>query len=163
MAIAIFGISRADTIDNVRDMSFMFYCCSSLTSLDVSGFKTDNVTDMRYMFYGCSKLSTIYAGDKWSTKNVQEGGGMFNWCEKLVGGSGTLYDFNHIDYTYAHIDGGASNPGYLTSVNDKVSGINVIYSDNNNAVWYDIKGNRLENAPTWKGVYIRNGKKVIKY
>ena len=100
--------------DNVTDMSGMFDGCSSLTSLDLSGFKTDNVTDMRYMFYGCSGLTTIYAGDGWSTANVQYGGSMFNYCNNLVGGAGTPYDADHTDYTYAHIDGGSANPGYFT-------------------------------------------------
>ena len=39
---------------------------------------------------------------------------MFQNCYSLVGGAGTTYDANHIDVTYAHIDGGPSNPGYLT-------------------------------------------------
>jgi hypothetical protein len=42
---------------------------------------------------------------------------MFTDCVNLVGGAGTAYDSNHIDYTYAHIDGGTSNPGYFTDVN----------------------------------------------
>ena len=45
---------------------------------------------------------------------------------------------------------------------DKTSGISVVYSADDAAVWYDINGTRLENAPTRKGVYIRNGKKVVK-
>ena len=40
-------------------------------------------------------------------------------CTKLVGGAGTKYDENHIDHTYAHIDGGTSNPGYLTDINGR--------------------------------------------
>ena len=32
----------------------------------------------------------------------------------LIGGAGTKYDPNHIDGTYAHIDGGSSKPGYLS-------------------------------------------------
>ena len=36
--------------DNVTNMSFMFTNCSSLTSLDVSGFNTAIVTDMGGMF-----------------------------------------------------------------------------------------------------------------
>ena len=39
---------------------------------------------------------------------------MFYNCTSLVGGQGTTYDANHIDKTYAHIDGGPSNPGYFT-------------------------------------------------
>lgn len=31
-----------------------------------------------------------------------------------IGGKGTEYDDDHIDKTYAHIDGGVSNPGYFT-------------------------------------------------
>jgi hypothetical protein len=45
---------------------------------------------------------------------------------------------------------------------DKANGISVIYSEDDGAVWHDMNGNRLENAPTRKGVYIRNGKKVVR-
>ena len=44
----------------------------------------------------------------------------------------------------------------------KTAGLKVIYSEDDGAVWYDMNGNRLENAPTRKGVYIRNGKKVVR-
>ena len=100
--------------DNVTDMSWMFFGCSGLTSLDVTGFKTDNVTGMAGMFSGCSSLKTIYAGNGWSTANVQYGGDTFIGCTSLVGGAGTHYDESHTDHTYAHLDGGASNPGYFT-------------------------------------------------
>ena len=36
----------------VNDMQWMFYYCGSLTSLDISSFKTDKVTDMSSMFAG---------------------------------------------------------------------------------------------------------------
>lgn len=41
---------------------------------------------------------------------------MFQGCANLVGGKGTKYDYNHSDYTYAHIDGGTDNPGYFSFV-----------------------------------------------
>ena len=100
--------------DNVTNMIDMFGGCSSLTSLDLSDFNTANVTVMEEMFYGCSELKTIYAGSGWSTKAVTESGNMFTGCTNLVGGKGTTYDADHIDKAYAHIDGGISNPGYLT-------------------------------------------------
>ena len=103
--------------DNVTYMGSMFSGCSGLTSLDVTGFKTDNVTYMGWMFSGCSGLKTIYAGDGWSTAKVQDRGSMFKGCTSLVGGAGTTYSADHIDHTYAHIDGGASNPGYFTDKN----------------------------------------------
>ena len=104
---------------NVTDMGSMFRGCSSLTTLDVSNFNTDNVTNMGYMFNGCSSLTTIYIGNGWSTEAVTNGGNMFTGCTNLVGGASTAYDSNHVDHTYAHIDGGTSNPGYFTAKNQE--------------------------------------------
>lgn len=102
---------------NVTNMSWLFEGCSGLTSLDVSGFNTSSVTDMRHMFAICSALKAIYVGDDWSTVSVSEGSDMFNDCYNLVGGAGTTYNQENTDYTYAHIDGGSSNPGYFTDKN----------------------------------------------
>jgi len=99
----------------VTDLPEMFSGCTRLTSLDLSGFKTDKVTHMNDMFRGCTGLKTIYAGYGWSTEMVIGGDHMFTGCTSLVGGAGTLYDESHRDYTYAHIDGGADNPGYFTA------------------------------------------------
>ena len=99
---------------NVTDMSAMFNVCRVLTSLNLTCFNTANVTDMHYMFKACSLLSTIYVSDNWSTAAVTKSEDMFKFCTSLVGGQGTTYDANHVDKTYAHIDGGPSNPGYLT-------------------------------------------------
>lgn len=103
--------------DNVTDMCMMFRFCSSLTSLDLSGFKTNNVWDMSEMFWYCSSLTTIYAGNGWSTEKVTRGDEMFEGCTSLVGGAGTKYSDYHTDYTYARIDGGTANSGYLTEKN----------------------------------------------
>ena len=41
---------------------------------------------------------------------------MFQGCSRLVGGMGTAFSYsNPSDKTYAHIDGGPSNPGYFTA------------------------------------------------
>ena len=104
--------------DKVKGMYRMFRGCSGLTSLDLSGFKTDNVTDMKGMFEYCSLLTTIYVGNDWNIDKVTYSGeNMFLNCTSLVGGKGTKYDANHVGVTYAHIDGGPSNPGYLTGKN----------------------------------------------
>jgi surface protein len=99
---------------NVTEMEYMFQGCDTLASLDLTGFNTRNVTDMGCMFNGCKNLETIHAGNGWNTGAVTESGGMFAGCTKLVGGQGTVYDENFVDATRAHIDGGPSNPGYLT-------------------------------------------------
>ena len=52
--------------------------------------------------------------DEWSNVSLQYSGRMFAGCNSLVGGQGTTYDEGHVDGNYAHIDGGPSNPGYLT-------------------------------------------------
>ena len=99
---------------NVTNMSCVFYGCASITSLNLSSFNTSKVANMNYMFYGCTNLRTIYVGSGWSTAAVTYSDDMFWNCTSLVGGQGTTYDANHVDKTYAHIDGGPSNPGYFT-------------------------------------------------
>lgn len=95
-------------------MGDMFQGCGSLTSLDLSRFNTRNVRNMETMFQGCNQLETIYAGNGWSTVAVTESSEMFAGCTNLVGGQGTTYDENCVDAARAHIDGGPSDPGYLT-------------------------------------------------
>ena len=124
---------------NVTDMMGLFSGCSKLTSLDVSSFNTEKVTNMRnmfaglpvtsldlssfntssvtdmgWMFSGCMQLTTILVGRGWVVSTYTSGEAMFLSCEKLVGQNGTTYDFNFTDQTYAHVDGGVSNPGYLS-------------------------------------------------
>jgi len=46
-------------INNVTNMSHMFYECQSLLSLpDISKWNINNVTDMSHMFYECQTLSS---------------------------------------------------------------------------------------------------------
>ena len=108
------GLSYLNTSE-VTNMQAMFNLCSSLTRLDLRGFNTAKVTSMGMMFNGCSSLQTIYVGDGWSTAAVTSSNYMFRSCGSLVGGKGTTYDANHVDKTYAHIDGGTSNPGYFST------------------------------------------------
>ena len=108
---------------NVTQMNGMFNNCYALTTLDLSSFDTSKVEDISDMFSGCRDLVTIY-GNNWNTSSVvvetselfgEIGKDIFNECSSLIGGNGTTYDSNHIDYSYARIDGGTSNPGYFTS------------------------------------------------
>lgn len=99
---------------NVWIMNNMFSCCSSLTSLDLSGFNTMNVRTMEVMFYGCKNLKTIFVDNDWNTNSVTNSSYMFFGCTKLEGCRGTVYDEDYIDVARAHIDGGPSNPGYLS-------------------------------------------------
>ena len=68
--------------ENTTNISFMFWTCSSLTTLDVSNWKTDNVTDMHGLFWGCLSLTTLNIAT-WKTGNVTNMTNMFNNCTKI--------------------------------------------------------------------------------
>ena len=122
---SMFRSAKAKRIDvsnfntsNVNNMSFMFMD-SKATTLDLSSFNTSNVTNMSYMFYVSNNLKTIYASSKFVTTNVTSSTDMFFKSTNIVGGAGTKYNSSYVDKTYAHIDGGTSNPGYFTDIADK--------------------------------------------
>ena len=106
--------------ENVTNMGDLFLNCSSLKTIDLSSFNTNKVTNMRSMFYRCTSLTTVYVSDSWTTASVTEGNHMFERCYSIVGGKGTKFDENHIDATYARIDGGpdSETPGYFTRKGD---------------------------------------------
>lgn len=154
---SIKGLKNLNT-KYVWSMSDMFYDCSSLTSLDLSGVNTENVKWMIDMFHNCYSLTTIYAANKWNTGKVTEGFDMFYGCRNLVGGKGTKYDDVHTDHSYARIDGGPEAPGYFTQ---KVStGIkNLLTNEDKEKSIYSLDGQRLTSPQ--KGVNIIGGKKVV--
>ena len=82
---------------NVTEMWGMFEGCEGLTSLDLTSFNTANVTDMNGMFEGCSTLTTIYASEKFVTDQVR-GYDMFSGCTSLKGYSNSMRDHNYANY-----------------------------------------------------------------
>ena len=76
------GIENLNT-SNVTDMQDMFYECSSLTSIDVSGFNTKNVTNMQSLFDGCSSLTSLDVSS-FNTENVTDMRWMFCGCSSLT-------------------------------------------------------------------------------
>jgi surface protein len=110
------GLELLNTSE-VTNMEAMFGNCHIAGELDLSHFDTHKVTSMKSMFWGCQNITTIYVSNAWNTNNVTDGWGMFFNCRNLVGGMGTEWKEDNYDYqdlVYAHIDGGTSNPGYLT-------------------------------------------------
>ncbi|MBR3520392.1 MAG: BspA family leucine-rich repeat surface protein [Paludibacteraceae bacterium] len=99
---------------NITSMNGMFINCKSLDTLDLSSFDTRKVTDMEYMFHNDSSLTTIFVSDCWRTDSIVADDNMFNGCVSLVGEKGTAFDPNHKDKSYARIDEGEGNPGYLS-------------------------------------------------
>ena len=79
---SIKGLEFLDTSETLN-MEFMFGGCSSLTSLDVSGFKTDNVISMQSMFWGCSGLTELDVSS-FKTDNLKNMFYMFYGCSGLT-------------------------------------------------------------------------------
>ena len=75
----------------MTDMSYMFYRCEKLQSLDLSNFNTAKVTDMRYMFYDCSNLQSINLSN-FNAAMVTDMRYMFYYCSNLQ--SINLSNFN---------------------------------------------------------------------
>ena len=77
------NLSGLDT-SKVTSMGSMFSGCSSLSSLDVSGFDTSQVTSMRSMFLGCSGLTSLDVS-RFDTSQVTDLSSMFKDCSSLTG------------------------------------------------------------------------------
>ena len=65
----------------VTTMEGMFYSCDGLTTLDLSTFRTDKVKNMVEMFKDCTSLATIYVNSGWTTDNVTSSSDMFTNCK----------------------------------------------------------------------------------
>ena len=112
MSFLFYGCEKLTSLDlshfntaNVTNMSSMFDGCTGLTSLDVTNFNTANVTDMSYMFYGCRRLKEIYVSDKFVTDIVKSSEDMFLGCNSLSGDIDWTSD-KATDKTYAKTGGG---------------------------------------------------------
>jgi surface protein len=75
------GLNNLDT-SKVEDMSMMFDGCSSMQSLDVSGFDTSKVTDMCCMFNDCSSLQSLDVSG-FDTSKVEDMSYMFGHCSSM--------------------------------------------------------------------------------
>ena len=70
-------------VSNVTDMSVMFYECSRLTSLDLSGWNTSKAIYMENMFQECSRLTSLDLSG-WNTSKVTDIRAMFHNCSALT-------------------------------------------------------------------------------
>ena len=99
----------------VTNMNGMFQGIAEVEELDLNSFNTKKVESFDYMFAFCPKLRTIYCGEDWYVKSSATSSSMFYECEALVGGEGSSYqEYGVTDGTFAHVDGGTGNPGYLS-------------------------------------------------
>ena len=106
-----YGCTSLTTLDlstfrtaNVYNMVSMFEGCSNLTSLDISNFETTGISYINNMFKDCSNLQTIYCNNpKFGLSQYQNQSSIsiFEGCVKLVGGSGFTYSSDCVSLKYA--------------------------------------------------------------
>jgi len=71
-------------INNIINMSCMFYECSSLLSIpDISKWNTSNIINMNYLFGKCENIEYIPDISNWDTSNVKYLHGIFMECKSL--------------------------------------------------------------------------------
>lgn len=156
------GLSNLNT-SRVTTMESMFGGCESLTELDLRSFNTGKVVRMDDMFSGCTNLQAIYVGDGWdvSRDNIISSGMFYN-CTSIVGQDGTTFDAEQTDKAKAHYGAG----GYLRNGNDYTGISDALHRMDNSQFtignWYDLQGRKLKQGSKAKGVYIVNGRKVVK-
>ena len=78
----ITGLEYLNTA-KVTNMSYMFFQCSSLTSLDVTHFNTAKVTNMNRLFSYCSSLTSLDV-THFNTAKVTNMNSMFDSCSSLT-------------------------------------------------------------------------------
>ena len=77
----ITGLKYLNTAE-VTDMSYMFWNCKNLSSLDFTNFNTTKVENMFGMFCFCEKLSSLVLSN-FNTANVTDMSNMFSYCINL--------------------------------------------------------------------------------
>ena len=91
---SIENLNLLNTSD-VESMGYMFYNCSSLTSLDLSSFNTNNVKTMDFIFTNCINLTDLNLSN-FNVKNVSGIGGMFYNCSSLTSLDLSSFDTSNV-------------------------------------------------------------------
>ena len=123
---------------NVTEMWGMFEGCEGLTSLDLTSFNTANVTDMDGMFEGCSTLTTIYASEKFVTDQVH-GYDMFSGCTSLKGYSNSMRDHNYANYKTGYFSKlvGKNGDEKIGAAGETLATDNLVLDDDKDFVAYE--------------------------
>ena len=112
-------------MDNVIDISYAFYDCSSLTDLpDISVWNTINVKNASFLFYQCSKLENLPDISIWNIENFTDISYMFCYCSGLKDLPDITGWINPNNKT-KHIFGGCNNNLNISTDDD----------DSNEEIW----------------------------
>ena len=135
MSYMFYGCSSLKSINlssfnanKVNNMNSMFQKCCSLKSLDLSSFNTNNVNDMSYMFNGCFSLENIDLSS-FNTNNVKSMRTMFQKCCSLKSLDLSSFNTNNVnDMSYMFNECSSLEIIDLSSFNtNKVNNMSVMF------------------------------------
>jgi len=81
--------------NNLKNTSYMFSDCESLTNINLSNFNTKEVISMRGMFYNCKSLKNIDFSNL-NTQNVTDISYMFSFCKSLTNINLSNLEIQHV-------------------------------------------------------------------
>ena len=137
---SIEGLEYLNTSE-VTNMSFMFYWCFGLTSLDLSNFNTAKVTNMEGMFSQCRDLTSLDLSN-FNTAKVTNMEGMFYYCMSLMRldlssfNTAKVTDMGYMFYGcmwLTSLDVSSFNTAKVTNMEsmfENCNNLNYIYADN---------------------------------
>ena len=147
------GLQNLKT-DNVTEMYLMFAGCTSLTSLDLSGFNTQNVTKMNSMFQHCSGLTSLDLSG-FNTQNVTNMGSMFLGCSGLTSLDVSGFDTKNVRQMYSMFLGCSG----LTSLDvtgfntQNVADMSAMFSYCSGLTSLDVTGFNTQNVTEMYGMF----------
>ncbi|MCR5056791.1 MAG: BspA family leucine-rich repeat surface protein [Clostridia bacterium] len=130
----------------------MFYGCSALTCLDLSGFDTGNVTTMQTMFYNCTHLEEISGLETFTTGSLYDSTGdtsngamegMFQKCSALKSLDLRSFDTSGVKTMHDLFNGCSSLEGVLFGsgfVNANVTNLSYMFNDCSSLLTLELSG-----------------------
>lgn len=89
-----YEVANLDT-SKIKNMSYMFYQCVNLTSLNLTNFDVSSVENFEAMFAMCSKLKSLNLSN-WVISNATNMNYMFQECEELENLDIRTMDFTNV-------------------------------------------------------------------
>ena len=98
----------------VTDMSYMFYNCNKMDTLNVTGWDTRNVKTTQCMFYFDNKLTNIIGEEGWVFSSVETVQSMFRACTALETLDVTNWDMSNAKNLSGFFCANSDNTGAMT-------------------------------------------------
>ena len=144
------SITIPNSVTSIGD--YAFWNCSSLTSVIIG----NGIQSISYSFASCTNLKDVYC-----------------YAESVPTTNSKAFLGSPVENATLHVPSSAvrkylaaepwknfNKIKALTDDDPKPTSIEkIIIKENNNDIFYDLNGRRIENPA--KGIYIRNGKKIV--